>query len=31
MPAFEKRLTQQQIQDVATFLLNVAGPPEDDS
>jgi mono/diheme cytochrome c family protein len=31
MPAFKNRLTRQQIRDVATFLVNVAGRPEGES
>lgn len=29
MPAFRDRLTQQEIRDVATFIVDVAGRPED--
>lgn len=29
MPAFRNRLTQQEIRDVATFIVDVAGRPED--
>ena len=29
MPAFRNRLSEQEIRDVATFIVNVAGNPED--